>query len=333
MSKGILIKLGGQCNWNCKHCHNKNVNYPYNAKIIDYIKMNGYKRVTFSGGEPLLYWNTIKKICRALGKDYQYKIVTNGSLLDVGMVSFIADYKIQLIYSFDGSDGNRTNDPPPNYRDLAALPHDQTCFSTVVYKQNMNLEKIQRELNEVCEQWGLRYKTSLQPEFIHQTDDTADDGTDIETAKEYCRQMARIIEPEIVRFVNAGAEERKQLRYEFMTLNRALKKWFFEKAPSKGCRCFHEQQQSISLDGRFLACPYSDAFTIGDIKSGIDWEALQKLIPEKCKKCSIYNICQCSCLANKTENECFIAKTMNRWLNKVVDKYNAHEALEAFKRE
>ena len=191
--KRLLIKLGSQCNWSCPHCHNQEVNYPYNEKLIDYIKANDYRRITFSGGEPLLYWNTIVKICKALGKGYQYRVVTNGSLLDRAKIAFMSKYEFQTILSFDGSDGNRSNDPPPNYLMFSYLP--DTSFSVCVYKKNMNLTKIQQELLDICKQYKIRTKFSLQPEFVHQTE-VVDDETDLETAKEYCRQLAKILEPE-----------------------------------------------------------------------------------------------------------------------------------------
>ena len=324
MMKRIGIKLGSQCNWKCSHCHNEAVNYPYNPKLIDFLRDNEYRRITFSGGEPLLYWNTIVKICTALGKDRQYRIITNGSLLDRSKIAFIAKYGISLILSFDGSDGQRTNDPPPRW-DMASALKD-ISFSVVVYQKNMNLPKLQKELLDLCHEYGIRPKYSLQPEFIHQTA-AVDDGTTIETAKEYCRQMAKIIESEIISLVNLPEEERFGRMMQYHTLRKAMGKWLVPKPPTNGTRCFNELVQAVSLDGRFLLCPYNDKRVVGDIESGIDWEKIRAMRPKKCLECPIFDICRCTCIANVTDNECYIARTMNKWLNKVVDKYNCRELL------
>lgn len=324
-AKRLSIKLGSQCNWSCPHCHNEAVNYPYNPKLIDFIRENGYRRITFSGGEPLLYWNTIKKICTALGKEgYMYRIITNGSLLDLSKISFIADYGISLIVSYDGEDGQRTNDPPPRWDMVKALR--DVSFSVVVYQQNMDLPKLQRELTELCRRNDIRPKISLQPEFIHQTA-AVHDGTTLETAKEYCRQMARLIEPEIVSVTSVPEADRLARMMQYHTLRKALGKWLVPKAPTKGTRCFNEEANCVSLDGRFLLCPYNDKRVVGDIEHGIDWEKIREMRPAKCRACGIFNICRCSCLANVTDNECYIARTMNRWLNKVVDKYGCRDEL------
>lgn len=322
--KVLVLKLGSQCNWNCPHCHNETVNYPYNRKIIDFIRKEGYDRITFSGGEPLLYWNTIVKICTELGHDYKYRFVTNGSLLDRSKLAFLYDYGFEVILSFDGSDGNRTNDPPPNYRYFSFLPN--TSFSVCVYEKNMDLAKIQRELAEICKEYKIRPKLSLQPEFIHQTE-AVDSDTTIETAKEYCRQISQIIESEIVSVVNVPDQFKMQRFRQYHTLKKALVKWFIPKKKTIGLRCFNENTHVMTLDGKFLLCPYNPRHQLGNIDDGIDWEKLKEYRPEKCRKCEIFDICRCTCVENKTENECYIARTMNRWMNKVADKYKCRELL------
>lgn len=322
--KCLSIKLGSQCNWKCSHCHNEAVNYPYNPKLIDFIRDNGYERITFSGGEPFLYWNTIVKICTALGKGYRYRIITNGSLVDRSKIAFIAKYEISLILSYDGEDGQRSNDPPTRWGMISALK--DVSFSTVVYHKNLDLPKLHGELLAKCKEYNIRPKFSLQPEFIHQTA-AVDDGTTIETAKEYCRQMARIIEKEIVSIVSLPESERFARMMQYHTLRKALSKWLMPKAETDGIRCFNEFVHCVSLDGRFLLCPYNDKRVVGDIEHGIDWEKVKSLRPAKCTNCEIFNVCRCTCLANVTDHECYIARTMNRWLNKVVDRYKCKEML------
>lgn len=322
--KRLLIKLGSQCNWSCSHCHNEPVNYAYNPKLLDWIRANGIERITFSGGEPLLYFRTIEKICRDLGKGYKYRVVTNGSLIDRAKISFLADYGFSVIVSYDGEDGQRTNSPPTNWTLLSALPDVQ--FSVVVYQANMDMPKIQRELDGICRKHLMRRKISLQPEFIHQTE-AVHDGTTIETAKEYCRQIARIIEPEIISIAQAPEYDRLRLLYLYATTRKALGKWLVPKPPTAGTRCFNEDMLCVSLDGRFLLCPYNDKRVVGDIEHGVDWGKVAAMRPPKCVACEIFPVCRCSCLANVTGNECYIARIMHRWLVKVTDRYECRDML------
>lgn len=323
--KRLVLKLGSQCNWNCKHCHNKEVNFKFNKDILEYIKNNGYERITFSGGEPCLYFNTVEKICNYLGKNYIYRMVTNGSLLDRKWVSLIGDYNINVILSFDGSDGHRSENPPINWRFFANCKHPQ--FSTVVYHDNMSFKKIHKELMEKCAYYRIKPKLSLQPEFIHQTSKVCDNTT-FEDAQSYCKQMAEIIEPEIIALtLIEDYDKRKQRFYDCNTLRKSIGKWLFSYPKQRGIRCFNENLHNMTLDGRFILCPYNDSKVVGDIYKGIDYDIVESYLPERCLSCSIKDICRGSCVENVTENECYIARTMNRWLEKVMARYNCKDMI------
>ena len=324
--KKVLIKLGSQCNWHCPHCHSEAVNYPFNSKLIDWIQANGFEKVSFGGGEPTLYWKTIEKICRALGHGYQYQFVTNGSLMDQVKRAFIDDYNMTVCLSYDGTAGARTEEPPPRYEEFRYIRN--LSFSICVYRQNMNFRQLTHDLESLCKQYQLRYKGSLQPEFVHQTAAVSDDEADLDTAKSYCVQMAQLIESELLQisFLTNFEDQRAVFERAF-TLKKALWKWWLPHDTRKGCRCFNENIQAVSLSGKFLLCPYTARYDIGTIETGPDWKAVAALIPIKCRECSIFHICRCTCIANVTDHECYIARTMNRWLTKVIDKYSLKEAL------
>lgn len=324
--KKILIKLGSQCNWHCPHCHSEHVNYPFNPKVLDWVKANGFEKVCFGGGEPTLYWKTIEKICRSLGHDYHYQFVTNGSLMDQSKRNLIDDYDMTVCLSYDGSAGMRSNDPPPRYEEFCNIRN--LSFSICVYKQNMDFARLERDFKELCEKYHIQGRESLSPEFVHQTEVVPGDDADLETAKSYCVQIAKIIELELVRlkFCPDYFAQRQMFGIS-NTLKRALWKWWVTHNTKKGIRCFNENIKSVSLSGKFLLCPYTARYDIGTIETGPNWEAIEALVPPKCRNCPIFNVCRCSCVANVTDNECYIARTMNRWLNKVVDKYELKETL------
>lgn len=52
--KRLLIKLGGQCNLNCPHCHCEESSFLFNKDIIPWIKEWNPFMITFGGGEPTM---------------------------------------------------------------------------------------------------------------------------------------------------------------------------------------------------------------------------------------------------------------------------------------
>ena len=66
----LVVFSTNMCNINCKHCFiNRDEElFPPNiniiSEIIDSSQKAGINRLTFSGGEPLLFWSNLKTILR-----------------------------------------------------------------------------------------------------------------------------------------------------------------------------------------------------------------------------------------------------------------------------
>lgn len=113
MSRLLNLKLGSKCNLGCSHCHCEPSNFSFNPDIIPYINKQNYQRITFSGGKPLLYINTIKSIVSQLEIKPIYRIVTNGTLLTKEIVNWLNQYDFRVIVSYDGSRSNRDSSIKP----------------------------------------------------------------------------------------------------------------------------------------------------------------------------------------------------------------------------
>jgi uncharacterized protein len=82
-----------------------------NARSADEISLQGRKRkiaVTFWGGEPLIEWDTLKKIVLYGEKlrdeiPIEFNGTTNGSLFTVEKLGFLKDHMIGFMVSFDGT--------------------------------------------------------------------------------------------------------------------------------------------------------------------------------------------------------------------------------------
>lgn len=115
----IFVMLGQNCNFNCKYCmqHTENglhVDLPQeiNPDIYEFIEHHAEMRdkekdgrlwIHFYGGEPLLYFDNIKKIVEKTKDLYvNYSFISNGNLITQEMVDFFNQYDFGETISWDG---------------------------------------------------------------------------------------------------------------------------------------------------------------------------------------------------------------------------------------
>lgn len=106
----LCIPFGMKCNFNCRYCYRDEcrkdiVNKP-TERFIDYIKRLSPKEtyvVTASGGEPLLYLDTIKEVFSVVPNGIHKKIMTNGSLLTKDVVMYLNENNVEVSLSHDGT--------------------------------------------------------------------------------------------------------------------------------------------------------------------------------------------------------------------------------------
>lgn len=132
--KKIKIQLGLKCNFSCEYCSQRFV--PRNKddhldtsdqyhigddEVEAYVKK--FDHITFAdkphfelwGGEPFLYWKTMKPLIEKLREKFSnstFSVITNGSLLTDEIIDFIVKYDIRISVSHDGP-GQPTRGPDP----------------------------------------------------------------------------------------------------------------------------------------------------------------------------------------------------------------------------
>ncbi len=101
--KSVFFILGDGCNLNCRYCvqgkHLKE-KQKTDPQIYDLINENADMRLVFYGGEPLLYFDEIKKVvekCQA-----KFSIITNGKALTDEIVDFLNAHDFGVALSWDG---------------------------------------------------------------------------------------------------------------------------------------------------------------------------------------------------------------------------------------
>lgn len=118
--KSILYKLvfnvSNTCNLNCRYCYASCGNYGRNNSLMsqkkaDNIienlvkKFNEIRTVYFFGGEPTINFNLIKHIVKLLNKNFKicdYRIVSNGCLINEEMIKFFSENNFKVYISIDG---------------------------------------------------------------------------------------------------------------------------------------------------------------------------------------------------------------------------------------
>ena len=118
-----IISITDNCNLRCKYCGYQDKRYKKTNSLKDIDKItliraldfiiahsiDSYETtITFYGGEPLLKFDLIKYAIEYLeeknyrGHKYSYHITTNGTLLDLNIIDYLASKEVKCAVSLDG---------------------------------------------------------------------------------------------------------------------------------------------------------------------------------------------------------------------------------------
>ncbi len=120
--KALCLNVAHSCNLTCSYCFASQgkyrgeqalMCYETGKQALDYLVAHSGKRrnleVDFFGGEPLLNWQTVKRLVaygRSLeensGKRFRFTLTTNGMLLDEEVMSFCNKEMHNVVLSLDG---------------------------------------------------------------------------------------------------------------------------------------------------------------------------------------------------------------------------------------
>jgi len=114
--KTLKIQLGLSCNYECTYCNQRFVPHadettkddvtPFLETLPTWMNGDGTDlKVEFWGGEPFVYWKTLKPLAEGIRKKYpdaQFTIVTNGTLLDLEKNQWLDELKFNVGVSHDG---------------------------------------------------------------------------------------------------------------------------------------------------------------------------------------------------------------------------------------
>lgn len=119
----LIMNVSNTCNMKCKYCFANHGLYDSERGIMDIataieavdtcIESYGYiGEIKFFGGEPLMALNVMKAVCEHVSGLYdakklkrlpEYRVITNGTIMNDEIAQWIKDYNIQYVVSLDGN--------------------------------------------------------------------------------------------------------------------------------------------------------------------------------------------------------------------------------------
>jgi len=309
--KMLLLSLTGECNFSCVYCYASN--FPNNAmsfetakKAVDLTAENSdYFVLQFSGGEPLLTFDLLKKITLYIKEKNipaKLQLQTNASLLTEEIAKFLYSHKIGIGISLDGR-------PAVNNR-LRLLKNGQGATNAIIHGVNV-LKKMGiaagitcvvtkenvGELSGIVEMayyLGNIRKIGFDLLRCQGRGDNLDipSKEEMEKAVRHAHELAWKLSRHTGLLLSFGHVERvKQLQNGIISC-------------FGHCHAMNGEAIFVDVDGKIYACasiPRTDEFYLGDIETGVEAERLEnvKSLMKKsmdfCFHCPHFNLCGGGC--------------------------------------
>lgn len=330
----IKIQLGLSCNFECDYCNQRFVPHAdsTNPNDVDPFVNNmdkwyhggddGFGKNThfeFWGGEPLVYWKTLKPLAEALMKKYPNatkSIITNGSLFDDEKIEWLDKNDFWVGISHDGpGQFVRGPDPLADSVSKAAIlevfkrfaPKGRTSFNSMINSKNISRADIETYfVNLITENLGDKYLQFLK----------IGEGTFVDAYDEGGLANSLLDEEEDIKFRNVSYNELREGKVKkFVSINDKVTN--FIKTIQLGNRiealsqkCGMDQSGSIALDlnGNVITCQNVSAVSknpsgfnhkighIDDLENVKLDTATHWSDREECPNCPVIHICKGACL-------------------------------------
>ena len=332
--KTVKIQLGLSCNFECDYCNQRFVPHadstnpddvePFVQNMSTWYEggTDGFGAGTafeFWGGEPLVYWKTLKPLAEKLKQRYpnaMCSIITNGSLLDKEKNDWLEHYGFGVAVSHDGpGQFVRGPDPLADQESKKAIidlfkrlaPKRMISFNSMINSKNMSRAAIEKYFvdfvsNEIGPEY-LQFLSIGEGTFV----DAYDEGGVENSLKDSNDDI----------FYRTGAlhelrsGEVRRFSVVNMKVDNFIKSIFngtrIESLPQK-CGMDKSDEIALDLNGNVLTCQNVSAVSVNP--SGISHHlghvsdlgsvklntATHWSDREECPKCPVVHICKGACM-------------------------------------
>lgn len=319
-AKTLKISLGLSCNYECSYCSqrfvphadetNKNDVTPFLEQLNTWMT-EAPERVEFWGGEPFVYWKTLKPLAEALRErwpDAQFSTITNGSILTPEINEWIDTMGFSIGLSHDGpgyhARGLDPLDDPEKRANIMDLwnrlqPKGRMSINAMVHKDNQSRAAVEEFLVKVFgEQVGIGEGSFVDP---YDEGGLASSLGDLGTQLAYRKQaFSELRQGKVTRF-NIGHDKVKGFVHTLRTR---------KPLSAVGQKCGMDNPKNIAVDlkGNVLTCqnvsaaskaPNGESHKIGHVsdfdniklKTSTHWSKR-----DECGKCPVIQLCKGSCM-------------------------------------
>lgn len=351
----LRIQIGLNCNFSCKYCNQgkcrdsfkqeSKISLPPESSVKNFINLlkkynvTVSKRINLWGGEPLVYWKTLKLLIPALYDLYptvQIAFITNGSLLNNEIIEFLIKYRVCITLSHDaqGFKAYRDDaDPLENPKIVHCIQKylDASAESEQFWNNLPTEEKEKIEIKAKYKPFGFSINTVITPANLDI--DTIPAYFNSKLNRDVVFHFESIVKPdrEAKKILGSLSEDQKKLisnklfknalnnsvnpsenpfyslRAELVTIISTLYHGYSSKLYDVKCDVASDRNLAIDMQGNILGCHGADAkhFSIGHI-SNIEGVYNNKVIGwterPHCQSCPLISFCGGGCAIASNED-------------------------------
>lgn len=332
-TKTLKIQLGLSCNFECEYCNQRFVPHADStnpSEVEDFINsmqswydagedgLGSGNNIEFWGGEPLVYWKTLKPLAEKIHEKYPNaikSIITNGSLLDQEKVDWLYKHDFVVSVSHDGP-GQWVRGPDPlddenskegiMYAFKLLAPLGRMSFNSMVNNKNISRANIQKFFEDLV-------KRELGDDYLKYL--LIGEGTFIDAYDSGGIQSSLSDSDEEVKFRNLSYNELREGNVNRFTVIHTKVNNFIQslqagkRSETLTQKCGMDLKENVAIDmkGNVLTCqnvstvstnPSGISHHIGhvsdlenvEVKTGTHWSDR-----EECPKCPVLHICRGAC--------------------------------------
>lgn len=323
--RALKIQMGLKCNAQCSYCNQTARPLESHGNLQDakafldslpaWLEPAGTDglgdglRIEFWGGEPFVYWKTMKYLAEALHERYPkavFNVVTNGTVLDDEKIAWLDKYNFSVAVSHDGP-GHKENrgidpfDDPLAAENLRKLyirlrPKGLISFNCVLAKNNLSLTAVREHIATMigCHPDEL----PLSTEEIVLPYEEAGHSLSLHTDADHTALLHTLFRD----VTQGGALQVLNVKDKLEDFFRSIA--YGRPVETLGLRCGMDREDTLAVDlkGNILTCQNTAASdghkigTVGDyanIRLDTAWHWSKR---EECPNCPVLQLCKGCCL-------------------------------------
>lgn len=305
--RALNLLFGSACNLHCGYClqqddlpkNNKKADVDeFLRKFKDFVTVNNLKTKTvhYWGGEPMLYWDRIKKVYLGIAplfKARMHRITTNGTLITDDYVDFCNEHSdIFTVVSFH--DGKITDD---QWKRIVRL--NKFSIENLIHHKQLDPRVRENDWRKICEMAGREIPISF--DYLKANNGCAPEYwlTEEDVMQYFCNIYNLFNETRTNDFAKAV------IAHFLFAYNRD-----FENKTKYGQPCVNTSILSIDLFGNVYKCHHDNSPTnvVGNIFKKIipitPYNRIQMRYYDSaiCRMCEAYRSCGGGCYLSNTHS-------------------------------